>query len=502
MFFSVSSYFVLQHYNPPKTKIKKELLSSNHQFQKFIQSKAKRSISSVLHEGLYIQKVNNSTKHNVPYLALTAKEVKQKNLSDIVLQRAGRICKNKGYRSAIDFNFETGKEKTKLAYFDDKNIEQLIEVKTKLKGGSIAFDSILFVFTGGLSLVVSGLSRGDYLSAAALISAELGISWGLSHVFAERIEGVKLEGMYKKYYLYFTGIDCLGAKQGISDEKITDFEVRYNCNILYDHESICNKASLREVGCLVDLSSKRNSKEICKDLVANVQDDRNLQCSIAALNNGKRLNYTMENCVNIKSDRDLQCVVTALNNGKNLDYTMENCVNIKSDRDLKCIITALNNGKHLDYTMENCVNIKSDRDLQCIIASINYGKHLDYTMENCVNIKSDRDLQCIIASINYGKHLDYTMENCVNIKSDRELKCIIASINYGKHLDYTMENCVNIKSDRDLQCIITAINNGENLDYTMENCANIQSDRELKCIIASINDGERLSSVVKNKKCK
>ena len=238
-------------------------------------------------EDLQVQAVINSEKYNVPYLALTAEEVAaEKNLASLlVLEKAGKICRSLGYRSAVDFDFETGHEKTSLAYFDDENIEHSIEVERKLKPWKIGFDAsyvlLLTSFSFNSIFYHSVPIARSIIFKGIFITAGLGISNGLSHILAERMDGIKLEGTYRKYYVYFSSIDCLEAGEDVSNEQIAEYEIRYSCNVLQDNDSACNEASLREAGCLVSLSSKDDSKEICKDLATNIQDDRKFQCAVA-----------------------------------------------------------------------------------------------------------------------------------------------------------------------------------------------------------------------------
>ena len=260
-------------------------------------------IETVSAEDLQVQTIVDSEKYNVPYLALTAEEVAaEENLADLVLQRAGRICKSSGYHSAVNFDFETGHEKTDLVYFGDDNIEKVVEVQRKLKPWKVGFDTLFAVAFaypavkwGGFAIAYQAgwVRQGEggafalslILSHAFLallaIPVELGISAGLSFILAERMDDLRLEGTYRKYYVYFSSIDCLEAGEGVSNEQITEYETRYSCNVLQDNDSACNEASLREVSCLVNLSSKDDSLQTCKDLDANIQDDRKFQCAVA-----------------------------------------------------------------------------------------------------------------------------------------------------------------------------------------------------------------------------
>ena len=405
MFFSVSSYFVLQHYNPPKTKIKKEILSSSHQFQKLTQDKSTRSIASTPSKNFYIKRIRKSARYNMPYLALTTKEIKENNLSDIVLQRAGRICQNLGYHSAVDFHFKSGSEKTKLAYFDDKYREQQMEVESEMAAWNIAFNTTLFLPSKKLEALKANLPEGDFLSSAAIISSKLGISYGLSHVFSKRIEKIKLESIYKKHYMYFSNIDCLGAKQGISDKKVAEFEVRRSCNVSYKNDSICNKASLKETSCLVDLSSKNNSKQLCKNLVAKIQNDKELQCNIAIFKHSYRSDYIQEfnPCAKIKDNRHLQCLVAAIDKHKLYHVkTDKPCNNIKSSRELQCRIAVINKLQLYNINQyKPCANARDNRELQCTAAAINKGYELSFLARRkpCANIKSDKELKCLLIAI-------------------------------------------------------------------------------------------------------
>ena len=255
-----------------------------------------------------IQTVLNS-KYGIPYLALTAEEATTRRnllnfilrkskkrepiLADLVLQRANKICQNEGYHSAVDFDFETGSEKTLLIRFDDDNIEQTIEVNRTLNTEAIGSD-ILVSTVIMIPVINQIIPSAKYITNRRFLRAFNNLrtnlilgaiafptDYALSYIFYQRIEDVKLEGYYKRYYLYFTHIDCLEAKGNASAEQINETKLRYSCNVLQDNNPACNEASVREVSCLVSLSSKDDSSQTCKDLAVNIQDDKEFQCAVA-----------------------------------------------------------------------------------------------------------------------------------------------------------------------------------------------------------------------------
>ena len=247
------------------------------------------SATSYASEDLNTQTVVYS-KYNTPYLALTAEEVHratEENLAALVLDRANKICQNRGYHSALDFDFAAGTNKIQLAYFDDKTVE----VKRQLRPLVIGFDigsTIVLGLLGGVSTksVMHSTSNASTFSFKVSVNVVLTMSgvaasWTALHVIAKRMEGIKLEGKYKRRYAYFTSIDCLEAKGNASAEQIHETKLRYTCNVLQDNDSACNEASVREVSCLVNLSSKNDGLQICKDLVTNIQDDKEFQCTVA-----------------------------------------------------------------------------------------------------------------------------------------------------------------------------------------------------------------------------
>ena len=232
------------------------------------------------HEGAYTQTVLYS-KYDVPYLALTAEEVRRiagEDLVDLVSDRANRICQNRDYHSALDFDLETGVDKTSF-YFDDEVVE--VEGKWKPVALAIELGAVWPIFGVGFYKFMTNQAISSALSTAISGAIIYKVTYfGTTVIAAKRMQGTGLEGQVVRKYLYFTSIDCLEAK-GVSDEKIAETKLRYTCNVLQDNNLACNKASVREVSCLVNLSSKDDSLQICRDLNTNIQDDKEFQCAVA-----------------------------------------------------------------------------------------------------------------------------------------------------------------------------------------------------------------------------
>ena len=248
------------------------------------------SATSYASEDLNTQTVVYS-KYNIPYLALTADEVHratEENLAALALDRANKICENRGYHSALDFDFATEAKERHLALFDDEVVTARRQLHFFRIGTDVAFVTFLGLNSIGFkgvsfftSILPSSFGRAISIFDSTLIPAALIGTWISYHMSAKRMDNIKLEGKYKRYYAYFTSIDCLEAKGNVSAEQINETKLRYTCNVLQDNDSACNEASVREVSCLVNLSSKDDSPQICKDLAVNIQDDKEFQCTVA-----------------------------------------------------------------------------------------------------------------------------------------------------------------------------------------------------------------------------
>ena len=234
------------------------------------------------HEDAHIQTLLYST-YDIPYLALTTDEVRiivAEDLADLVSDRANKICQNRGYHSAIDFDLESGAG-NRAFYFDNKIVE--VAGKWKPVAMTISLGIILPILGTSLYKSIANQPISNALMFVTMVAGgtQMGYLGTSTFLTAKRMEGIKLEGSYGTKYLYFNSIDCLSTGEGVSNERIAETKLRYTCNVLQDNDSACNEASVREVSCLVNLSSKDDSPQICKDLAVNIQDDKEFQCTVA-----------------------------------------------------------------------------------------------------------------------------------------------------------------------------------------------------------------------------
>lgn len=162
------------------------------------------------------QKVNISKIYGKPYLAVSYKEhgnLPRKKQVNLLMKRVAQICAYHGYGSPLDFQLKRYKG-DRLIALDFNNKEVFIEDLSAIKGWSIAIHIGLFALTAGVSDVVftlAGKGQSVVLGVLALFAAEFAISYGLHKVTVERLKGVELEGMWKRYSGYFSKIICSQA---------------------------------------------------------------------------------------------------------------------------------------------------------------------------------------------------------------------------------------------------------------------------------------------------
>ena len=216
-----------------------------------------------------------------PYLALSANEIK--NLEEdqfpiLILRRAGRVCKSRGYHSALNFKLSEGSEEKWLAVVNYAYQEDSIIVDSELKGLSILVDAALFAATGGF-ITLASLGGRRALVGVASLSVEFGVSYGLHKLTAKELNNVDVENMYSVDYLYFSHIDCLNSPETASLEQIVKWELAYDCSLSHGHD--CRDLSLDELYCVSELKDLN----LCRKIRADTKQLADMNCVQTRLKN-------------------------------------------------------------------------------------------------------------------------------------------------------------------------------------------------------------------------
>ena len=453
-------------------------------------------------ESLSIKKVQISERHDAPYLAITIEEHEELEISeqiDLITKRAGKICKTHGYYSALDLEIDRYKGDY-LVDISSSNKEILIETDSSVKVGSIIIDTTIFVLTGGVGTVTAVLlTRGGaaLLGTVAVLALEFGVSYSIHKATVKKLKDVDLESMYAKYFANFSEIICLDVKKGVSEEEITEFDLRYACHLDGQYTKECDDLNVDDLLCVLNIERKQSLEkhlESCKNLTKRFNKNfEKISCGMAIVNERNPLEKSIDICSK-STMKQSQCITIAAPRWNKLSYIVEECSKVNTDFQLQCVTIAAPSWNNLNYIVEECAKVNTKFQSQCVTSKTSKWNNLSYIVEECAKVNTDLQLQCVNKASNWD-NLNYIVEECAKVNTDLQLQCVNQASNWD-NLNYIVEECSKVNTDFQLQCVTIAAPNWNNLSYIVEECAKVNTDFQSQCVTNQASKWNNLSYII------